>query len=1852
MHPPPKGWGYALQERSMRQSVREPLSFFSVAAFVVFGMLSLSAGGQSVHPIESRLRREFPAVALGSPATTFDSAEGVANGRAVSGLRARFAAPAMVNGLPPEGAATTQLAARENVDAGLRILYPHVFSDDIVAEAGGQRVVLRATGARSAAAQVVNGKLFYEGVYSSVDAMEVPYGDRSEELLLLRDDRAPLIYEYEIVEMEGVAGVLLHDGAIRFMPPAPAIQVSRLASGTWEAPTPSLEIARPWVVDATGRRSESAARWSLGKSSDEGQLPRTIRLTLTGDLTYPLVVDPSFSTTGSMLNGRQVHTATLLPNGKVLIAAGYPAFNDPRLYDPARGTFSTTGSMVTSRMEQSATMLPNGKVLIAGGYYAGTAAELYDPASGTFTSTGSLNASRYDPTATLLPNGKVLIAGGATDGTATSINSAELYDPASGTFTLTGSMTTARTIHTATLLPNGKVLIAGGYGVSGLASAELYDPANGTFSLTGTMAVTRGAHTATLLANGQVLVAGGSTGTTAELYNPASGTFSGTGPLSTARFHAKATLLPGGDVLITGGSDGSGSVIYASAELYNPAGGTFSLTSSMAAARDRHSATLLPDGRVLIAGGRGPLTQGLSSAELYDPAAGAFSTTGVVGASRVSATATPLLNGKVLVAGGTNLPLAELYDPATGTFSATGTPGTSPRFFHTATLLANGKVLVAGGGGSSGGGSLLTSAELYDSVSGTFSPTGSLITARSFHSATLLPNGKVLLASGSGGGTSAELYDPVSGTFSAAGPLVAGRFGHAATLLPNGKVLITGGSGANAELYDPASGPNGLFSAIGATVTSHSFHTSTLLANGKVLIAGGSGTGAELYDPASGPNGTFTATGPMVTARNLHTATMLSNGKVLFAGGYNGSNLALAELYDPASGTFSATGSLGVARFQHTATLLPNAKVLVFGGNGGGTSAEVYDTGDGYLDSRRPVISVAPASIMEPASITISGTGFLGDSEASGGATNNSATNFPLLQLVRVDNEQQRFVLPGAAWSDTSFTSIPLVGLTGGYYRTTVITNGIPSLNSVVLILGPTITNTSPNACLPVSGGSSITLTGTNLLNGTVTVNGNPATVTSTTATTVVFTTPAGTAASQANVIVTTTGGTAPTSFVYATPTPTISAGGTTTFCAGGSVTLTSSSASGNQWSLDGNPIGGATNTSYIASMAGNYTVVATVSGCASPPSAISTVTVNPIPPTPGISAGGATTFCTGGSVTLTSSSASGNQWLRNGTAIGGATNQTYSATIAGNYTVTVTATGCTSPPSAATTVTVNPLPATPVISAGGPTTFCDGEDVALTSSSASAYQWSRNGNPIGGASGQIYNATASGNYTVIVTDGNGCPSAPSAATTVTVNPIPETPTITPGGPTAFCNGGNVTLTSSSGSGYQWYLNGNPIGGATNQAYVASGNGDYSVTVTSTGCTSAPSPVTTVTVNPIPDATITASASVTTGSTGNPASVANAGIGATYNWGITNGTITAGTGTAGITFTAGVVGTLTLNVTVTTGAGCTDSESANADVGYPPVIITSVTPPNGTSLGGTPVTIAGSGFDSGATVTFGSAAATNVVVSATQITATTPAHAAGAANVTVTNTNATTGTLNNGYTYVQQIFDVNDDGVIDPGDIFYLVAYLFTGGPPPVGPAGILSGDANGDGVVDPSDIFYLVNYLFRDGPAPLATSPRKVATTSTGQPLSGALTLGPPVRRKDHWLVPVILTMDPGSSTPQALSLRVQFKGNAATAVMHRGAVLAPLFEISRRTDGSIAYLVAFEDRGPFVSGNARQAVIAEIELSVRGDTSLELDPRLTMLVGGDGDKATVENHALRLNGTSIETIHRPEGERSPHDQ
>lgn len=796
-----------------------------------------------------------------------------------------------------------------------------------------------------------------------------------------------------------------------------------------------------------------------------------------------------------LIAGRMLATATLLSDGRVLVAGGDGGANRAELYDPATGSWTATGSMATARRAHTATLLPNGKVLVVGGDAVDTA-ELYDPATGTWTAAGVLTTTRGYHTATLLPNGKVLIAGGYAGyyPGGDFLSSTELYDPATGTWSASGSLNLGRFQHAAALLANGKVLITGGLYFGGYTgdgyliveysrSAELYDPATGTWSATGSMSVARGGPGATLLPNGKVLITGGYhyyNGlvylASAELYDSATGTWTSAGAMATGRAGHMSTLLPNGRVLVTcgyTGASGTGNLV-SGAELYDPAAGTWTAAGAVAQGREFHTATLLANGRVLVAGGYGTNYTYLSSTELYDSASGTWTSTGALGAGRYFFTATLLPNGKVLAAGGNSTAgLAagtELYDSLTGNW-APGAIMVAARECHTATLLPSGKVLVVAGFNGQDG--ILSSAELYDPVTRVWAETGAMAVARYCHTATVLRDGKVLVAGGLGPDgypASSELYDPAAGTWRTTGPMVAAHYQHTATLLTDGRVLVAGGYNdtdyylASAELYDPATET---WTATGPMSTRRCLHTATLLQSGKVLIAGGyNGTTpsiVELYDPGTG---TWTAAGQLASGRYGHTATFLSDGKVQVAGGYyipmvgNSSALTSTELYDPVTGSWTTGPALAAARYLHQAILLPNAKVLLAGGSpsGGFTfvrGTELYDAGLGFSAGWQPQITSATSPLDAGGNLSLAGSRFRGSSEGSTGSVQNSPGDHPVVQLRSVESGQTLF-LSATNWSATSFVSAPVNNFPRGCVLATVFVNGIPGA-SRMLAYGKTL---------------------------------------------------------------------------------------------------------------------------------------------------------------------------------------------------------------------------------------------------------------------------------------------------------------------------------------------------------------------------------------------------------------------------------------------------------------------------------------------------------------------------------------------------------------------------------------------------------------------------------------------------------------------------------------------------------------------------------------------------------------------------------------------------------------------------
>ena len=355
---------------------------------------------------------------------------------------------------------------------------------------------------------------------------------------------------------------------------------------------------------------------------------------------------PSFNmkSVSSMSHARAFATATTLTTGMVLITggldSGYNYLPTAELYDPTSQKFMVLGNMTTPRVAHSATLLPNGQVLLAGGVICSAgqcgylaSAEIFDPVARRFSAVGSMIAARANHTATLLSDGTVLFAGGnSTDALAT----AEIYDPGTRRFSAAGAMSSPRFFHTATLLQDGAVLVAGGRGCadecndnSAGASAELYDPGTRRFSLTGSMSEGRILHTATLVNDGQVLITGGRacvgdcegdrTLQNTELYDPSTQTFNPGPDMTAARASHIAVAMPSGQIFIYGGSTCSrraGCQYLNSGEIFAPNTGAFVAAGNGSVAGPNIVAALIASQQILIAGGRVKGTIG-SGAELF-----------------------------------------------------------------------------------------------------------------------------------------------------------------------------------------------------------------------------------------------------------------------------------------------------------------------------------------------------------------------------------------------------------------------------------------------------------------------------------------------------------------------------------------------------------------------------------------------------------------------------------------------------------------------------------------------------------------------------------------------------------------------------------------------------------------------------------------------------------------------------------------------------------------------------------------------------------------------------------------------------------------------------------------------------------------------------------------------------------------------------------------------------------------------------------------------------------------------------------------------------------------------------------
>ncbi len=511
---------------------------------------------------------------------------------------------------------------------------------------------------RDVAAESADGYVIYrESHVSGATVLQRPLPTGTEDFISFESPppRAEVAYQVHLVRGAGALRLVENTLELLDNQGAPRIRVAPpFIVGSDGAIIPATISVEGCTVD-----SDPAPPWDRPLTSINSDTC-TVRITWSSDaVTYPALLDPTWSTTGSMATARQGHSATVLSTGKVLVVGGLgssgSALSSAELFDRTTGTWAATASISGARQLHRAVQLntstnstTSGKVLVAGGVSGTTSlntAQLYSPTGGTWTAAATMKAARHQTSATLLANGKVLIAGGITGTTV--VSSAEVYDPSSGagTWTLVGSMASPRTSHTATLLStanatlSNKVLVVGGSsGSASLTSVQLFDGTSAWTTLT-SLSTARERQTATPLANGKVLIAGGrtvtSTSTTilasALLFDPSSGSGSwfSAGTMTAARQQHTATLLSSsiannGQVLVAGGSNSSTATLL-SAELFNGTS-SWTATTNLQSATKAHTASLLSNGLVLIAGGLNGTTT-LAAAEVYDPSRGVTCTT-------------------------------------------------------------------------------------------------------------------------------------------------------------------------------------------------------------------------------------------------------------------------------------------------------------------------------------------------------------------------------------------------------------------------------------------------------------------------------------------------------------------------------------------------------------------------------------------------------------------------------------------------------------------------------------------------------------------------------------------------------------------------------------------------------------------------------------------------------------------------------------------------------------------------------------------------------------------------------------------------------------------------------------------------------------------------------------------------------------------------------------------------------------------------------------------------------------------------------------------------------------------------
>lgn len=878
-------------------------------------------------------------------------------------------------------------------------------------------------GAGAPTARVDGAAIVVDGADDGIVSVYARSGPAIEELLLLPAGRDGVVYDVgtkrgeRLVELEGYPNVVeLQDAAGH-----PRLRMRAASAWTWDGEPLDLDVG----VDGS-----------------------RLFIQLRSPIDEPVVVDPLWVSPSDPIAAREDHTATLLPNGRVLVAGGRNPIpiDATELFDPVRGVFTALPTLSAPRAHHTATLLRDGRVLLTGGFVdedePPLGAEIFDPEDESFTSVGPMvDGRRQEHTATLLPDGRVLIAGGAV-----ATSSVELFDPETDTFAPSTDLAQSRFRHTATLLVDGRVLFVGGEGPGGdLGQAELYDPIAQTTSITDSLAQPRAEHLTALLDDGRVLVVAGSNDGAdvqdAEVWDPNGESFSVAFTFTEVFRTPLLSRLPSGEWLLVGEEpigpannngvtippDATGAVSWTEDLPIGLSGPTSTLMADgsvlvvdrfayvgrfakasaiqgddMGFVRAHHQATRLPSGDVLLTGSGDPL----ASIERYDVDAAAFVVLGAEASSAQHHRAVTEPGGAVLLIGGQNvagdqtLDVVERFDPVTETVVEIGSLERD-RAQHTATRLTNGSILITGGV-AAGQVEPLDVAEVFDPATGTSRVLDDRHEPRADHGAVRLSSGRVLLTGGSTGEPESEIFDPETETFEP-GPLLPGATSHVTiTPLGDGLWLVLPEGNGDAVLLDETTMTT---FDVGAPPGSRNDHEAVAMWGGRAFYAGtqGSPDSAQFNASTRDFSGAQDLSNPGALA-----LTLLPTGEVLATGG---------------------------------AQLVPNPIQLVRS-----TLVRADDT-----PKWRPLLTGVSGAAVQASSVSLTGLGFRGRSEASSSSRSASASDFPVAVWIPdagmpVMGGLTDWTATGATWR-VPFTAYPGPGLLF------VVVHGVASNGLPVVVL-------------------------------------------------------------------------------------------------------------------------------------------------------------------------------------------------------------------------------------------------------------------------------------------------------------------------------------------------------------------------------------------------------------------------------------------------------------------------------------------------------------------------------------------------------------------------------------------------------------------------------------------------------------------------------------------------------------------------------------------------------------------------------------------------------------------------------